>query len=486
LFDGPEVTRERGEREEIGEMGGMIHDRRSKEGQVREGWPVDPAPRKALLGDPLRLVLFIVVFGTKFIAPKAVMAQQPVAKPMVGRRVVQRMNEFTLHIENRVIDRKRVIHFYRVEQTNGPWLWVRAEGNGFSGWALADQVVAVEDAIAFFTDQIRDDPENVFPYVMRAMLWQDQKQIDKALRDYDQVLRLDPNRGWIYNDRGILHFEQKDYEKALADFDQAIRLEPTNANFYNNRGTLRRARKVYDLAVADFSEAIRLYPEYIYAYYNRGLTQADRKEYDLAIADFNEVIRFDPHDAVAYYNRGLAWSAKEQFDGAIRDFDRAIELDKKLSFVYRDRGTARAARKEYDQAIADYDQALRLSPKSARTYYQRGLARVEIKQFDKALADYDAAIGLDPGFDEAYLSRAWLLASCPNTRLRDPNKAVESATKACELTNWQEPHDLGGLAAVYAETGNVAAALKWHSKALELLTAEGKSGTGEIFLLGHH
>jgi tetratricopeptide (TPR) repeat protein len=150
-----------------------------------------------------------MVFGVRLIAPKAVVAQQPTHKNLVGRRVVQRSNDFTLHIEDDVIDRKRVIHFYRVEQENGPWLWVRADGNGFSGWALYDQVVAVEDAIGFFTDQIRDDPQDVFPYVMRAMLWQDRREIDKALRDYDQVLRLDPSRGWIYNDRGILHFEQK-------------------------------------------------------------------------------------------------------------------------------------------------------------------------------------------------------------------------------------------------------------------------------------
>jgi tetratricopeptide (TPR) repeat protein len=198
------------------------------------------------------------------------------------------------------------------------------------------------------------------------------------------------------------------------------------------------------------------------------------------------VIRLDGRDAMAYYHRGLVWSAKEQYESAIGDFDRAIALDSTMSFAYRDRGQARAARREYDAAIADYDQAVRLAPGSARAYYQRGLARVEIKQFDKALADYDAAIRLDSKSDDVYLSRAWLLASCPNAGLHDPKKAVESATKACELTGWHEPHDLGGLAAVYAEAGNVAAALKWHSKALELLTAEGKSGTGELFLLRDH
>jgi hypothetical protein len=53
------------------------------------------------------------------------------------------------------------------------------------------------------------------------------------------------------------------------------------------------------------------------------------------------------------------------------------------------------------------------------------------------------------------------------------------------LTDWHEVHDLGGLAAVYAETGNVAAALKWQSKAIEVMTAGDKTKMKESFALGH-
>ena len=106
------------------------------------------------------------------------MAQQPLQKPMVGRRVVQRSDEFALHIENRVVDCKRVIHFYTLSRSTGPGYRYRPSGNGLSGRALVDQVISVEEAVVFFSDQIRDDTGNVFPYVMRAMLWQDRKEID--------------------------------------------------------------------------------------------------------------------------------------------------------------------------------------------------------------------------------------------------------------------------------------------------------------------
>jgi tetratricopeptide (TPR) repeat protein len=445
---------------------------------------VKRSPRVGVIGPRMRLTLLLALCGLMLLAPGAAIAQEATShKNMVGRRVAQRSNDFTLRIENQVVERHRVIHFYKVEQASGPWLWVRAEGNGSSGWAMADDVVPIDEGIGFFSERIRRNPNDVFAYVMRAMLWQDSKQIERALHDYDEVLRLDPSQGWIYNNRGILEFEQKEYEKALADFDMAVRIEPKIANVYNNRGNACRALKLYDRAIADYTEAVQLAPSYIYAYYDRGLTWAEKKEYDRAIADFDEVIRLDKGDVLAYYHRGLAWAAKQQYDSAIADFDHAVALDGKQWFFYTDRGQAWAARKDYRKAIADFSTSIRIAPRRTRSFYNRALAYIELKEFDKALADFDAAIRVNPEFDEAYLRRAWLLATCPDARLRDPKKAVESATRACELTHWREPHDLGGLAAVCAETGHTAEALKWHSKAIELMT-QGSNGSAGAFALG--
>jgi hypothetical protein len=52
--------------------------------------------------------------------------------------------------------------------------------------------------------------------------------------------------------------------------------------------------------------------------------------------------------------------------------------------------------------------------------------------------------------------------------LRDGKKAVEHATKACELTGWNEATSLDNLAAAYAECRDFTMAVMWQKKALEL------------------
>jgi hypothetical protein len=87
----------------------------------------------------------------------------------------------------------------------------------------------------------------------------------------------------------------------------------------------------------------------------------------------------------------------------------------------------------------------------------------------KELAPCEAAVRANPNYARAYSDLAWLQASCPAEEFRDLSQAVENATKACELTNWKDHHFIGALAAVYAEVGDFAAAVKWQKRAIDLL-----------------
>ena len=97
--------------------------------------------------------------------PTALPAQD--GNEWVGKRIILQFNS-VLRVGNQVVDnQKRVAsgrggerassRIYRVEQVNGPWLWIKAENEGASGWIQAAEVIQYQ-AIDYFTNQIRANP----------------------------------------------------------------------------------------------------------------------------------------------------------------------------------------------------------------------------------------------------------------------------------------------------------------------------------------
>ncbi len=138
---------------------------------------------------------------------------------------------------------------------------------------------------------------------------------------------------------------------------------------------------------------------------------------------------------------------KTDFDRAIADFDRAIWLDPKDVVSYNSRGRTWGMKGEYDKAIADFDEAIRINPLDDESFFCRGLVWLDKKEHDKAIADFHEAIRINPDGPGAYDARAWIWATCPDEKYRDGKRAVESATKACELSQWNEPYYMETLAA---------------------------------------
>jgi len=82
------------------------------------------------------------------------------------------------------------------------------------------------------------------------------------------------------------------------------------------------------------------------------------------------------------------------------------------------------------------------------------------------------ALELDTGNPTVHNCLAWIWATSPEPELRDGFKAMEHASRACELTQSLVPGFLDTLAAAHAECGDFAQATYWEQRVLELLPEE--------------
>jgi tetratricopeptide (TPR) repeat protein len=129
--------------------------------------------------------------------------------------------------------------------------------------------------------------------------------------------------------------------------------------------------------------------------------------------------------------------------------------------------------------IPFYTRELERLPNNAALRRGRGDCYVAVGDHARALADYSKIVELEPKNAEAWKRVAWLLTTCPDARLRAPDRAHAMANKAVALA----PKDGNcwlALAWANYRTGNWQQALEAADKALLLRNG---GDCGEWFLL---
>ena len=115
-------------------------------------------------------------------------------------------------------------------------------------------------------------------FFLRGNLKLQSREYGEAIRYYDEALRVDPNYAEGYNNRGIAHYEQAHYPEAITDYTRAINQRPDFTDAYYNRANAYYQRGEYEPSIIDLDTVLRYYPDSAYVHFTRGtaLTGAQR------------------------------------------------------------------------------------------------------------------------------------------------------------------------------------------------------------------
>jgi WD40 repeat protein/tetratricopeptide (TPR) repeat protein/tRNA A-37 threonylcarbamoyl transferase component Bud32 len=221
----------------------------------------------------------------------------------------------------------------------------------------------------------------------------------QAVVAYSLAIALLPLNPEAYLRRGRAYYQLKEWHKAADDLGLALALNPgvREAQVWFEWGYAAAACGRQQQAFDAYSRTVELGPRFDGAWNNRGLVHEQFGRLGQALADYSQALAVNDRNAIAWNNRSRVYARLGRWNAAAEDCSRFLAL------------TEGASQEE--------------------GFYRRATAYARLGRYREALADYQRL----PNSVSAQNDLSWLLATCPETKLRDPARAVALAKKAVEL-----------------------------------------------------
>jgi len=161
-------------------------------------------------------------------------------------------------------------------------------------------------------------------------------------------------------------------------------------------------------------------------------------------------------------------------------YKHATETTKDNYYMHNSYGRILANNGYFDEAFEQFDLTLKINPTYAEGYCYTAEAYRRMGKLDAAIINWNKALEYDLDHHHALNNLAWIRATHPDSEMRDPDKALMMAKKACRLTEYQNVGYIDTLAASFAASGDFANAITNAQKAIELAISIGEKGQIDI------
>lgn len=289
--------------------------------------------------------------------------------------------------------------------------------------AEGDQAMAAErhfQAIEAYSGAVALKPDSMLAHLKRGAVYQNQNELEAALRDLRDAVELDPSALLAIELLGDVNASLNRAERAVERYEAYINLDERNARVHYKLGLSRYRAGRIDTAVTALQQALKLDPALGDAHYVLGLVLRDQNQLPAARRSLEEAARRLPASQTAP-REALAevYALEGEHTKAINELEALAALDATRADRLVTVGLAQARAGRDDAAVITLSRAVERFPDAPQAYAALGHVWLTGAQrrgdriaLNKALEALQQAASRSDASSETFaeLGRAWSLA----------------------------------------------------------------------------
>lgn len=304
-----------------------------------------------------------------------------------------------------------------------------------------------------------------------ALTFRRNEDYRSPLSMWKDVVAKSPNNPRAQYNLGLILLKAGKLKEALVCEATALRLDPTWPGANTAVGLILMAQNRPRQAIEHFRAELEVHPDATAALGDLGIALLQQGELQEATAVLTRAVQLEPSSAKLQLSLGTALVQQGKPRAALPHLEEADELEPNQAGTRHQMGKALLLLGEKEKALACFRKSVALAPTWVPYRLDLADALADAGQTKAATEQYDHAFELEPGLVQAFLRKAWQLATDPNPGHRDGKRALRLAEQANRVSGKQNPVFLDTLAAAQAETGHFTEAAATARRALELARA---------------
>lgn len=262
-----------------------------------------------------------------------------------------------------------------------------------------------KEDVTELTAAIERNPKNAALLIERAHLYEQNKQLEPAIRDVESAVNVDTTKADWYLYLADLYSKRPYIKGTLIALEKASELQPNNKEIFLRLGKQFFEIKNREASFKNLNAALKIDPYLADAFYYRGYNYREMKFPDKAIENFEKAIEIAPDYFEAYLQLGLLYAEKNS-PRAEAYYSSALRLKEQNKRALYARGMYYQSVDSTKKAIQDYLNIVKQEPMHRAANYNLGFNYYLLQDYENALNYFTKATEADPDYAEAYFGKS--------------------------------------------------------------------------------